>query len=130
MKRFAKAYVLFFVAMVLALSSSAASQVQVTLANPNAAEQGTVNLNVTSSLHAQASAASSQGCVGCPTPTFEAARSFPLAGDANSIVSGDFNNDGKLDIATVSNGFNDSNPDSPTPYGQVWILLGDGAGSF
>jgi len=60
--------------------------------------------------------------------TFQTARTFPLmtpAGTQAGIVIGDFNGDGKPDIAAGGNGI-PSNPNA-TP---IDIMLGDGTGNF
>lgn len=63
----------------------------------------------------------------CPLPTFEPPRiiidtsNFPTATSAWSIVTGDFNNDSKLDVA-YSYG-----ADGP---GGIAVMLGDGTGNF
>ena len=53
------------------------------------------------------------------TPSFSPATSFPVGGSPQAVVTGDFNGDGHLDLATA-------NPDADT----VSVLLGDGAGGF
>jgi len=53
--------------------------------------------------------------------TFSSATNFPVGTLPNSVVVGDFNKDGKPDIAT-SNGGGSSN--------GISILLGTGTGSF
>lgn len=45
---------------------------------------------------------------------------YPTIGTPSFIVTADFNNDGKLDLATCANAFT----------GSVSVLLGDGAGGF
>jgi len=45
---------------------------------------------------------------------------------AHSVVAGDFNNDGKLDVAVSSDGMNILRPN----YGFVSVLLGNGDGTF
>ncbi len=51
--------------------------------------------------------------------SFDPVASFPVGGSPQAIVTGDFNNDGHLDLATAD-------PVANT----VSVLLGDGAGSF
>ena len=68
-----------------------------------------------------------QGCTLCPLPTFEPPRvidttNLPTPTYAASIVSGDFNNDGKLDLAWSYGG-------GYVP-GGIAIMLGDGTGNF
>ena len=53
------------------------------------------------------------------TPSFSPAASLPVGGSPQAVVTGDFNGDGHLDLATA-------NPDADT----VSVLLGDGAGGF
>src|SRR5262249_52080512 len=52
------------------------------------------------------------------TPSLGSAGEFPVPGYPQALVSGDFNNDGHLDLATA-------NQD-----GTVSVLLGDGLGGF
>ncbi len=56
---------------------------------------------------------------GCPTPSFSAASNFSVGNSARSVTTGDFNADGKLDLATANDGSN-----------NVSVLLGDGLGGF
>ncbi|HZQ54219.1 MAG TPA: FG-GAP-like repeat-containing protein [Bryobacteraceae bacterium] len=58
---------------------------------------------------------------------FFAAPAFSSSVDAVAIASGDFNGDGRLDLAIADSCINRS---SCTPTGAVTILLGDGTGSF
>ena len=51
--------------------------------------------------------------------TFSSATNFPGSTNPNSVAVGDFNKDGKPDIATSNNG-----------YSGISILLATGAGSF
>src|SRR6476619_1925034 len=55
--------------------------------------------------------------------SFSPATSFPVAANPQAVVTADFNNDGKLDLAT-------SSYDDATADGSVSVLLGNGAGSF
>jgi hypothetical protein len=69
-----------------------------------------------------------QGCADCPLPTFQSPRivvdtsNLPTPNDVASIVSGDFNNDGKLDLAWSYGG-------GYVP-GGIAVMLGDGTGNF
>ena len=65
-----------------------------------------------------------QGCADCPLPTFEPPRTLASSSfhAPASIVSGDFNNDGKFDVAYSYGG-------GDTP-GGVAVMLGDGMGDF
>ena len=56
---------------------------------------------------------------GCATASFAAARNFAVDFGPSSVTTGDFNADGKLDLATA-NDFSDN----------VSVLLGNGAGGF
>jgi hypothetical protein len=53
------------------------------------------------------------------TPSFSPATSFPVGAGPQAVVAADFNNDGRLDLATAN----------PAP-GTVSVLLGDGRGGF
>src|SRR3954452_1597709 len=55
--------------------------------------------------------------------SFSPAASFPVGTNPQDVVTADFNNDGKLDLAT-------SNYDEATGDGSVSVLLGNGNGSF
>jgi hypothetical protein len=57
--------------------------------------------------------------LGDGTGSFGAPTGFPAGYFLSSVAVGDFNGDGKQDLATSGPGTN-----------SVWILLGDGAGSF
>src|SRR4051812_31412464 len=53
------------------------------------------------------------------TPSFSPATSFPVGPNPQAVVTADFNNDGRLDLATANPGAN-----------TVSVLLGDGRGGF
>jgi hypothetical protein len=53
------------------------------------------------------------------TPSFSPATSFPVGPSPQAVVTADFNNDGRLDLATANAGGN-----------TVSVLLGDGRGGF
>jgi hypothetical protein len=53
------------------------------------------------------------------TPSFSPATSFPVGPNPQVVVTADFNNDGRLDLATANAGAN-----------TVSVLLGDGRGGF
>ena len=55
--------------------------------------------------------------------SFSPATSFPVAANPQAVVTADFNNDGKLDLAT-------SSYDDATGDGSVSVLLSNGNGSF
>jgi hypothetical protein len=55
--------------------------------------------------------------------SFSPAMSFPVGTNPQDVVTADFNNDGKLDLAT-------SSYDDATGDGSVSVLLGNGNGSF
>jgi len=59
------------------------------------------------------------------TPSFSPAASFPVGASPVEVVTGDFNCDGQLDLATL-------NPVDEISYERVTVsvLLGDGAGGF
>jgi hypothetical protein len=52
-------------------------------------------------------------------PSFSPATSFPVGTNPQAVVTADFNNDGRLDLATADSGAN-----------TVSVLLGDGQGGF
>jgi len=56
---------------------------------------------------------------GCDTPSLNLAPTFPAGTNPQSVAVGDFNGDGKNDLAVANNGSN-----------NVSILLGSGDGSF
>src|SRR5262249_54490235 len=53
------------------------------------------------------------------TPSFSPATSFPVGPNPQAVVTADFNNDGRLDLATANAGGD-----------TVSVLLGDGRGGF
>src|SRR4051812_33776991 len=55
--------------------------------------------------------------------SFSPATSFPVGTNPQAVATADFNNDGKLDLAT-------SNYDEATGDGTVSVLLGNGDGGF
>jgi uncharacterized protein (TIGR03437 family) len=57
--------------------------------------------------------------------SFKTPVSYPLPGGALSVTTGDFNKDGKLDLAVATNSFSNG-----TTVGGVSILLGNGDGTF
>ena len=64
------------------------------------------------------SEASAAVCIGCPAPTFAPAQNYLAPDTLGELASGDFNNDGKVDLAIRS------------PNNIVRLLLGDGLGGF
>src|ERR1017187_5129149 len=65
---------------------------------------------------------------GCPTPSFGPARTFGVGVYHRSVAVGDFNGDGKPDLAVANIG---ENPvDVPRSHGSVSVLLGNGDGTF
>src|SRR6266478_2831696 len=56
---------------------------------------------------------------GCPAPRFLAAQAFEVGGYPQSLAMGDFNRDGKIDLAVANNGSN-----------NISILSGKGDGTF
>src|SRR2546428_725842 len=60
---------------------------------------------------------------GCVAPSFGAARTFGAGIGPNSVTVGDFNGDGKPDLAVVNRDFN-------TDLGKGSVLLGNGDGTF
>ena len=58
--------------------------------------------------------------------TFQSALSYPLGASPSSLVVGDFNGDGKVDLAITT----DCGTSSCAQPGQVSVLLGNGDSSF
>lgn len=54
---------------------------------------------------------------GCPTPSFAPAQNFSVGRYPQTVITGDFNRDGKLDLVTSNNN-------------DISVLLGHGTGSF
>jgi FG-GAP-like repeat len=65
----------------------------------------------------------------CSTPIFKKAGVFPSGPNSTFVTVGDFNGDGKLDLAVASAGSSVASGQSPEG-GGVSILLGNGDGSF
>src|SRR5947207_4921999 len=66
---------------------------------------------------------------GCTAPSFTAARTFDVGAEGKpwSVATGDFNGDGKTDLAVANYGC----PACPSPVtGSVSVLLGNGDGTF
>jgi hypothetical protein len=61
--------------------------------------------------------ANGQTYPGCFVPTFETPRNFAVPGEIDQVAIGDFNNDGKPDMATAGST-------------GTFVLLGDGTGNF
>lgn len=59
------------------------------------------------------------------TIEFQPPVSYPVGTNPGGVYVGDFNSDGKLDLAAVNHGFSDTGDD-----GGVSILLGNGDGTF
>src|SRR5947207_7160573 len=66
---------------------------------------------------------------GCPTPSFAAARTFDVGARPTSVVVGDFNGDGKLDLAVADFGSFDPSSGSYANNG-LSVLVGTGDGAF
>src|SRR5262245_34372739 len=65
----------------------------------------------------------------CSLPTFGPALPFDAGSNPVFVAVGDFNGDGKLDLAVVNQGSLD-NPDQGHTNDTVAILLGKGDGTF
>jgi uncharacterized protein (UPF0548 family) len=65
---------------------------------------------------------------GCPTPSFGPTRTFGVGVYPRSVAVGDFNGDGKPDLAVANSGDNPADV-SPT-RGSLSVLLGNGDGTF
>ena len=59
------------------------------------------------------------------TVAFKAPVSYPVGTNPAGVSVGDFNGDGKLDLAVINHGFSDTGDD-----GGVSVLLGNGDGTF
>ena len=68
---------------------------------------------------AGAQGAAAQAASGCATPSFAPAQNFGVGDGPTSIATGDFNSDGKPDLATANN-LSDN----------VSVFLGNGTGGF
>jgi hypothetical protein len=66
---------------------------------------------------------------GCPAPSFAAARTFDVSAEGRpwSVATGDFNGDGKPDLAVANYGCPLC---QPPVNGSVSVLLGNGDGTF
>jgi hypothetical protein len=62
--------------------------------------------------------------------TFQAPRKYAAGTDATNIVAGDFNGDGKVDLAVVDSGLFGYNSTTVDPFGGVSLLMGNGDGTF
>jgi hypothetical protein len=60
--------------------------------------------------------------------TFQPPRQYDVGTNPVALVAGDFNGDGKLDLAVLDQNVNDGSGDSPP--GQVMLLPGNGDGTF
>jgi hypothetical protein len=80
---------------------------------------GTVDLAITGTEDANTSLSNVYIELGNGDGTFQPAIAYPTGNGPEGVVVGDFNNDGKLDIATANDGDN-----------TVSVLLGNGDGTF
>jgi hypothetical protein len=68
------------------------------------------------------------GAEECSAPSFAAARRFDAGTNPVFVAVGDFNGDGKPDLAVADDGYDASS--ATQENGAVWVLLGNGDGTF